>query len=320
MPPAIEIGAPLGAKTDGSLAVKATLPQPRAGQYLAPPAMPIAAAPAMKADGAPAVKNEEAEMEATVIDRAEIAPRDALDRAFAPIIYWNRAFAPIIYCLRLASRNRSTSRPPAPRLQLSRVVIYGLAAAIGALSLCAGFMVAFHRTGPIPGPQSHSSPRQLNSPDSPSPPGPTSVAENPSVVPEVPPQPDAVRDAAVEAASPKATSSTTTTHRMMSPKRKSRGATSRVASRSSGGSHAVAISRVPGRTASAPGSRGAMTRSAQRYFHLADQQMHKGNYAAAAANYKRAWRIEENSAAAKGRLARARRAMQAENESIAPPH
>jgi hypothetical protein len=45
--------------------------------------------------------------------------------------------------------------------------------------------------------------------------------------------------------------------------------------------------------------------------------MHKGNYAAAAANYKRAWRIEENSAAAKGRLVRARRAMQAEKESIA---
>jgi len=50
---------------------------------------------------------------------------------------------------------------------------------------------------------------------------------------------------------------------------------------------------------------------------LANQQMHEGNYAAAAANYKRAWRIEENSAAAKGRLVRARRAMQAEKESIA---
>jgi len=57
----------------------------------------------------------------------------------------------------------------------------------------------------------------------------------------------------------------------------------------------------------APGSRGAMARSAQSYFDLANQQMHKGNYAAAAANYKRAWRIEENSAAAEGRLVRARR-------------
>jgi hypothetical protein len=45
--------------------------------------------------------------------------------------------------------------------------------------------------------------------------------------------------------------------------------------------------------------------------------MHKGNYAAAAANYKRAWQIEENSAAAKGRLVRARRTMLAEKESIA---
>jgi hypothetical protein len=60
-----------------------------------------------------------------------------------------------------------------------------------------------------------------------------------------------------------------------------------------------------------------MARPAQSYFDLASQQMHNGNYAAAAANYKRAWRIEENRAAAKGRLVRARRAMQAENESIA---
>jgi hypothetical protein len=60
-----------------------------------------------------------------------------------------------------------------------------------------------------------------------------------------------------------------------------------------------------------------MTRPAQRYFDLANQQMHKGNYAAAAANYQRAWRIEENSAAAKGRLVRARRTMQAENERVA---
>jgi tetratricopeptide (TPR) repeat protein len=62
-----------------------------------------------------------------------------------------------------------------------------------------------------------------------------------------------------------------------------------------------------------------MTRSAQSYFDLAKQQMRKGNYAAAEADYKRAWRIEENSAAAKGRLVRARRAMQAENEGIANP-
>jgi len=60
-----------------------------------------------------------------------------------------------------------------------------------------------------------------------------------------------------------------------------------------------------------------MARSAQSYFDLANQQMHKGNYAAAAANYNRAWRIEEDRASAKGRLVRARRATQAKNENIA---
>ena len=60
-----------------------------------------------------------------------------------------------------------------------------------------------------------------------------------------------------------------------------------------------------------------MARSAQSYFDLADRQMHQGNYAAAAANYQRAWQIEEKSAAAKGRLVRARQEMQAEKESIA---
>jgi hypothetical protein len=60
-----------------------------------------------------------------------------------------------------------------------------------------------------------------------------------------------------------------------------------------------------------------MARSAQSYFDLAKQEMHKGDYAAAAANYKRAWQIEENIAAAKGRLVRARRAFEEEKESIA---
>ena len=68
---------------------------------------------------------------------------------------------------------------------------------------------------------------------------------------------------------------------------------------------------------SAPASRGVVARSAQSYFDLANQQMHKGNYAAAAADYKRAWQIEEKNAAARGRLVRARKAMQAEKEGIA---
>ena len=45
--------------------------------------------------------------------------------------------------------------------------------------------------------------------------------------------------------------------------------------------------------------------------------MHNGNYAAAAANYKRAWRMEEKNAAARGRLIRTRRAMQVQNQSAA---
>ena len=52
---------------------------------------------------------------------------------------------------------------------------------------------------------------------------------------------------------------------------------------------------------------------------MADRQLHEGNYAAAAANYKRAWRIEERIAIARGRQARARLTMQAKNESIAHP-
>jgi hypothetical protein len=60
-----------------------------------------------------------------------------------------------------------------------------------------------------------------------------------------------------------------------------------------------------------------MERAAQSYFNLAKQQMRMGNYPAATANYRRAWQIEETIAAAKGREARARRAMQARNQIIA---
>ena len=261
----------------------------------------------------PAVKPEKAEKEGARIDRSEFAPSNALDRSFAP--RFPR--------LRLALSNLAAFKPGASRPPVSRIVIFRFAAAIGALSLCACFIVAFHRIGAVPGSQAHSSPPQLNSQDSPSAPEPTSVAEeDPATVPEGPPQAGDAPDAAVKPPAGKVAPSITTTHRMMTPERASRGATARVASRSSGGSHAAAFSRVPTSTSTrrmtvAPGSRGAMARSAQSYFDLANQQMHKGNYAAAAANYKRAWRIEENSAAAKGRLVRARRAMQAEKESIA---
>jgi hypothetical protein len=312
VPPVIEIAATLAAKTEASPAVKTKLPEQTAGQYVAPPAIPIAAAPAMKADVPPAVKKEKAEKEGAVIDRAEFAPSTALDRSFAP--RFPR--------LRLALSNLAAFKPAASRPQVSRIVILRFAAAIGALSLCVCFIVAFHRIGAVPGSQAHSSPPQLTPPDSPSAPEPTAVAEDPATVPEGPPQAGDAPDAAVKPASAEVASSITTTHRMMTPERPSRRATAHVASRSSGGSHAAAFSRAPASTSTrrmtlAPGSRGAMARSAQSYFDLANQQMHKGNYAAAAANYKRAWQIEENSAAAKGRLVRARRAMQAEKESIA---
>jgi len=45
--------------------------------------------------------------------------------------------------------------------------------------------------------------------------------------------------------------------------------------------------------------------------------MDKGNYMAAIANYKRAGQADGNSSAAKTRMERARRAMQAENKIIA---
>jgi len=64
-------------------------------------------------------------------------------------------------------------------------------------------------------------------------------------------------------------------------------------------------------------SRGATARAAQSYVDSASRQMDKGNYTAAIASYKRAWQVDGNGAAAKARLERARRAMQAENEIIA---
>ena len=101
-----------------------------------------------------------------------------------------------------------------------------------------------------------------------------------------------------------------------------RGAKRRMASRSGGSSHAL-FSSVPASTATrrmmtpATRSRGATARAAQSYIDSANQQMDKGNYMAAIANYKRAWQVDGNSSAAKARLERARRAMQAENKIIA---
>ncbi len=67
----------------------------------------------------------------------------------------------------------------------------------------------------------------------------------------------------------------------------------------------------------ASGSRGATARTAQSYVDSASREMGKGNYTAAIVSYKQAWQVDGNSTAAKARLERARRAMQAENEIIA---
>jgi outer membrane biosynthesis protein TonB len=340
---ALVIGAAPAAEIDASPRMEANLTEQNAGQYFgphfaphfAPPEIPIAVAPAIAADVPLAVKWEEAEEEGTQIDHAEIAPSSALDRLFAPKASWLRRASLRLAWSNVASSNPEASNPAASgpaasRPQISRIAISMFAAAIGALALCVGFGVAFHRVGAVPGSQAHSSPPQLSSPDSPSAPDPTPVAENPDPVPDGPPQPgagpkpdpDPGPDAAVEPAPAEVPSSTTPTHPMTTPERTPRGPAAHVASRSSGGSHTAALSRVPASTSTrrmtlAPASRGAMMRSAQNYFDLAKQQMHKGNYAAAAANYKRAWRIEEKNAAARGRLVRARRSMPAEKESIA---
>ena len=96
-----------------------------------------------------------------------------------------------------------------------------------------------------------------------------------------------------------------------------------MAFRSGGSSHTALFSSVPATTSTrrtmppATGSRGATARAAQSYIDSANRQMDKGNYMAAIANYKRAWKVDGNSTAAKAHLGRARRAMQAENEIIA---
>ncbi len=270
----------MGAKTDASLAMKTKLPEQEAEQDVAPRVMPIAAAPAFEFDVPPAVDEVEAEKESAVIDRVEIAlqrfrnyclrkPRqpsgfflkkkppftaarngyincetaqNALDHLFAPIVSW----------LRLASSRLLTSRPAASRPQVSRIAMSRFAAAIGALSLFVCFIVAWHRIGAVPGSQALNSPPQLNSPDSPSAPGPAPVDENPANAPEGPPQAGPGPNAAVKPSPSKVASSIPTTHRMMTPEPSSRGAAARVPSRSSGGSHAAAFSRAPASASARP--------------------------------------------------------------------
>ena len=113
------------------------------------------------------------------------------------------------------------------------------------------------------------------------------------------------------------------TRGMMTPAPANRSAKTRAASRPGGNSHTAAPPRVPAATSThrmttlAAGSRGAAAHAAQSYIDSANRQMDKGNYTAAIANYKRALQVDGNSSAAKARLGRARRAMQAENDIIA---
>jgi len=123
--------------------------------------------------------------------------------------------------------------------------------------------------------------------------------------------------------SPTPKTSRSTRRMMMAQTPASRGTKRRMASRSGGSSHTALLSSVPASTSTrrmmtpATGSRGATARAAQGYIASANRQMDKGNYMAAIANYKRAWQVDGNNSAAKARLERARRAMQAENEIIA---
>jgi hypothetical protein len=112
------------------------------------------------------------------------------------------------------------------------------------------------------------------------------------------------------------------TRGMTTPAPAYRGAKTRTASRPDGNSHSAVPLRAPAATSTrrvtlAAGSRGAAAHAAQSYIDSANRQLDKGNYTAAIANYKRALQVDGNSSAAKICLARARRAMQAENQIIA---
>jgi len=306
VPSAIEIDTMQTARTDASRTMKTKSPEQVAGQSVEPRVIPIAASPTMMVAAPPAVKGERAKKEGPGIYGVETAPENVPDRSFTPIVSWFR-FA--------------LSNLVASRLGASRQVTYRFAAAIGALSLCLYLAIAWHRIGAAPGSQTRNSVPQLNSPHrSSSAPKPTPGAMNLPTTPELPTEAIADQEDSVEPWPERVASSIATTHQMMKTERGSRVPTARVA-RSRGRSHVAAFSRVPTsrsnrRTTLAPGSRGASARSAKSYFKLADQQLHRGNYAAAAANYKRAWRIEEHIAAAKGRRARARMTMQAKNENL----
>jgi hypothetical protein len=307
VPSAMEIETTPSARTDASRTMKSKPSEQAAGQSVAARVMPMAASSAVTVEGRLALNREKAKKEGAGIDCVETAPRYVLDRSCGPIVFW----------LRFALSNLATSR-----LLAARQVMFGFAAAVATLSLCAYFSIAWHRVRAPSGSQAHNSVPQLTAPPgSPSAPTPTPGVANLPATPEKPAESVPDQEAPVKPSPAKVASSITLTQQMMTPERESRVPTARVA-RSRGGSHAAAFSGVPmsrsnRRMTLAPGSRGANARSSKSYFDLADRQLHQGKYAAATANYKRAWRIEGRIAAANGRRARARLARQAERESIA---
>jgi hypothetical protein len=134
--------------------------------------------------------------------------------------------------------------------------------------------------------------------------------------------PRASRGARVTPSDKISKSNSRSSRRMMTQERDAHRVTARIASKSDGGSRTAALSRVPTsastrRLALTPGAPGVTARVAKSYLDSANRQMEKGNYTAAIANYKRASQVDGNSSAARTRLERARRAMQAEKEIIA---
>jgi len=109
----------------------------------------------------------------------------------------------------------------------------------------------------------------------------------------------------------------------MTPAFAYRGAKARTTLRPGGNPHTAVSLRVPAATSThrvttlATGSSGSVARAVESYIDSASRRMDAGNYTAAIANYKRALQVDRNSSAANAYLARARRAMQAENEITA---
>ena len=230
VPPPIVIDATLAAQIDAALAMKARLPEEVAALDVATPVVQIEAAPAAKIDAPAFAKAEEPEEESAAIERAEFPREDAPWRSLAPIGFWARSLASGVVTFSCAASDFVASKLEASKLgaetaaskiqssraaatkliaskvRTSELTMSRLATAIGALGLCACFVVAWHRIGAVPGSQAHNSPVQLNSPSSSPLPEPVRVAES-STAPAVTDRRIAGAEVAVEPASVKLASS-----------------------------------------------------------------------------------------------------------------